>query len=354
MKRLAVMPSDPIEEYLKGGYSEARLRDYYNPCHFFDEVCLLSPNEKDREEWLGMKVIHTPVSDLKRRIKDFSIDVVRAYGGNWACRAACENKLKGVPVVVSVHDTRMDRLYDAIRDADMVFAMSGVVKDLVLTKFKNRDRVWVLPNRVDFQVMRPMPGEDISLPFPFKYKILFVGRLDEVKNLDTLIKALNFLGPEYGLMVIGTGDVALYQDMAKNEGVGGQCLFIDRVKNENLARYYSWCDCVCAPSRHEAFPMVLIEALACGAVYVTSDIAPLREFIKDKENGLLVREYENPALLAQSIQKACEDPALRACLKAHARKSVECFETSKVDALEADYYQKILEMKKEGLFSYGF
>src|SRR5258708_275272 len=69
MKRLGVIPSDPIEEYLQGGYAEAWLRDYYNPSQFFDEVYLLSPLEKDRPEFLGMRVVHTPVEELKQRVK---------------------------------------------------------------------------------------------------------------------------------------------------------------------------------------------------------------------------------------------------------------------------------------------
>jgi len=43
MRRLAVIPSDPIEEYLKKGFSQERLRNYYNPSLFFNEVYLLSP-----------------------------------------------------------------------------------------------------------------------------------------------------------------------------------------------------------------------------------------------------------------------------------------------------------------------
>ncbi len=353
MKRLAVIPSDLIEEYFKKGHYEQWVRNYYNPCRFFDEVYLLSPFEKDRREWLGMRVVHTPVKELKKRIKDLKIDIVRAYGGNWASRWACRNKVNGVPVIVSVHDRRPERIYDAIKDADIVLCVSPVVKEAVTPKFKKQDRAWILPDRVDFEVMHPLPqtgqrgwGEK----FPFKYKILFVGRKSREKNLDTLIKALKFLGKDYGVIAVGLGEKGPYQEIMMAEGVEQQCYFIDSVPNQELPQYYSWCDCMCTPSRDEGFGIVFIEALACGAVVVTSDIRPMNEYIVDSENGLLVKEYENPQSLGTVLKRACTDENLRANLKKNARKSVECFEAGKIDGLEAGYYQKVLEMKENKSF----
>jgi len=353
MRRLAVIPSDPIEEYLKKGFSQERLRNYYNPSLFFNEVYLLSPLEKNRSDLLGMKVVYTPAKELKKRLKDLKIDILRVYGGNWACKLACENKVKGVPVVVSVHDRRQERIYDAVKNADVVLCVSQVVKELVAKKFKHPERTWILPNRVNFEIMRPIPKIEqskIDHQFPFKYKILFVGRLDEVKNLGTLIKSLKFLGGDYGLIVIGRGDKAIYQKIAIKEGVDKQCFFIESVINEDLSQYYSWCDCLCAPSRHEGFPNVHIEALACETIIVTSDIAPMNEFITDSENGILICDYENPSSLALNIKKACTDQSLRTYIKANARRSVEQFESTKIDRLEVDYYKRILSMKEEQLF----
>ncbi|MBF0571581.1 MAG: glycosyltransferase [Candidatus Omnitrophica bacterium] len=357
MKRLAVIPSDPIEEYIELGFSMEWLTSYYNPCKFFDEVYLLSPLEKDQPLLAGMKVFHTPVKDLKKRIKDLKIDVLRAYGGNWACRAACENKVEGVPVVVSVHDRRPERLYNAVKNADIVLCVSQVVKELVTKKFKKPDHIWILPNRVNFEIMRPIPAAQQDKPdqqFSYKYKILFVGRLSEEKNLDTLIKALKFLGNDYGVLVIGRGEKRVYQDIALKESVEKQCFFIESVRNEDLPQYYSWCDCMCMPSRNEGFPKAFLEAMASEAVFVTSNIAPMNEFITDLDNGLLINEYENPQALADVIKRACTDNALRMNLKKNSRRSVERFEKGKIDKLEVEYYQKILTMKDQGGFKVPF
>ena len=357
MKRLAVIPSDPIEAYLNAGFDKDWLEDYYNPLHYFDEVYLLSPLEKKERYELGMNKIPTRPRQLKSRIRKLNKNLVRAYGGYWACDMACNNKVNGVPTVVSVHDTNPELLHNSIKKADVVFCMSKAVKKLVLTKFKNSDRVWILPNRVDFNIMRPLPeGEfdDLNNDYPFKYRILHVGRKAKQKNLDTLIYALKKLGSEYCLLASGRGNIDKYVKLAKELSIMERCYFIESIKNEELARYYSWADCMCTPSRWEGFGIVFIEALACEAIVVTSDIAPMNEYIEHKKNGLLVKDYENPQALAEMIKVACNDEQLQESLKKNARKSVERFEKSRIDKLEVNYYKNILEMNQNKEFSKPF
>ena len=114
MKRLAVLPSDPIEAYINAGYGKGWLEDYYNPYKYFDDVYLLSPCENDNPNLLGMIAIRTQAKELKKRVSELDIDVVRAYGGYWACDMACKNKVNGVPVVVSVHDTNPEILHNYV------------------------------------------------------------------------------------------------------------------------------------------------------------------------------------------------------------------------------------------------
>jgi len=351
--RLAVIPSDPLEAYEKKG-TVSWLKNYYNPLHFFDEVYLLSPlEEKERYEF-GLNIIPTKKRQFKSRLKELGIDMVRAYGGYWACDMASQNKLNGVPVVVSVHDTNPRLLHDSIRKADVIFCVSEAVRKLVLTKVKALDMIWLLPNRINFDIMRPYPRNELTFldnQYPFPNTILHVGRKSEQKNLDTVIKALKILGKEYCLLAIGRGNTDPYINLAKEQGVMDQCYFIESINNEDLARYYSWADCVCNPSRWEGFGVVFIEALACEAVTITSDIAPMNDYIRHGENGLLVKDYENPQALAEMIKVACTDLPLRETIKNNARKSVEMFEKNRIDQCEVDYYKKILAMKHRGEFN---
>ncbi|VAW48330.1 hypothetical protein MNBD_GAMMA03-2077 [hydrothermal vent metagenome] len=355
MKTLAVIPSEPIAEYLDAGYGADWLMDYYNPSHYFDKVYLLSPLEEDESDFLGMEVIKTLDKELPKRLKELNVDVVRAYGGYWACDMACNYKVKGIPVVVSVHDINPNLLHDSIKKADIVLCVSSIVKEKVLEKFPNESHVWILPNRVNFKTMHPYTPEeceDLMMQFPFTHKILHVGRKTKQKNLDTLIKALKILGDEYCLISSGKGDVEEYHKLADEQDVRERCLFFEAIPQEELARYYSFADCMCTPSRWEGFGMVFTEALACGAVVITSDIAPMNDFITHNENGLLIEDYENPQKLAEVIKHACTDDGIRKILKTNARNSVTKFSKERIDTMEAGYYRQIEVMKKNKEFDH--
>jgi glycosyltransferase involved in cell wall biosynthesis len=353
VKRLAVIPSDHLGAYKNAGI-ESWLEEYYNPRHFFDEVFLLSPLEKEQRFEFGMHIIPTKPKQLKNRIKELNIDIVRAYGGYWTCKMACKNKVEGVPVVVSVHETNPNKIDGTIKKADIVLCVSEAVKKLVLTKYNPLERIWLLPNRVNFDIMRPYKRfelEDLYSKYPpFKYHIVHVGRKTRQKNLDTLIKSLKLLGNEYCMIAIGVGDKAEYERLAKNEGVIKQCYFLESIKNHELARYYSFGDCMCTPSRSEGFGIVFIEALACESIVVTSDIAPMNEFIKNDYNGILVKKYEDPEEVAKAIKKACMNTHIKEIIRANSRNSVSKFEKKEIDNLEVSYYKKIMFMKSDQRF----
>lgn len=349
MAILAVVPSDPMSAYEAKG-THVWCERYYNPAKYFEKVFLFSPLEKQEVFQYGMQTIPTPAQRLRSRLREHKIDVVRAYGGYWACDYACRHKVRRIPVVVSVHDTNPQELYPSIRRADYVFCMSEAVRDLVLTRFRRPDRAWILPNRYDKAVMRPMPGEDFSdldSGFPWKRRLLCVGRLAEQKNQDNVVRALAALGPDYGCVFVGRNDPASLKKLAEENGVTERCRFVPSVRNDLLARYYNWADAMVTPSRWEGFGVVFIEALACGAVVATSNVRPMSEYIAHEDNGLLIDDYENPRAIADAVRRACEDESLRTRLRERAPGSVERFERAEVDGLEASYYERILDERKE-------
>jgi glycosyltransferase involved in cell wall biosynthesis len=350
MYRLAVIPADPIKEYEKKGIS-LKLREYYNPMGFFGKVYLLSPLEKKQGFDYGMRILPTRDKELPARLKEFGVDIVRAYGGNWPCDMACIFRRSDVPVVVSVHDRRPEWLHPSINSADIVFAVSEEVRRLVADKGKDMDKIWILPNRVDLNVMRPLGKDDYrALPseFSYKYKILHIGRKSEEKNLDKLILALKYLGSDYCLIAIGRGDESTYKEIASDAGVAERVYLIQQVENERLPLYFSFVDCVCNPSSTEAMSSALIEAMACGAAIVTSDVAAKGVAMRDGKDGLVLTEYNDPANIAEGVRAICENPELKEKLKAAALKSAERYDKDKIDRLEREYYRRILLMRENG------
>lgn len=351
-KTLAVIPTDPISAYVKQGLTPKWLESYYNPNKFFDKVYLLSPLEKDQKNLCGMTVVHTNESTFRNDLKRLNVDIVRAYGGNWTADLACLNKVKGIPVVVSIHDKRASYTSNSIKNANFIFCTSEIVKKVTLKKLAKLDKIWILPNRVDLKIMKPADRDIVNKfrqKYSSKYVILHVGRKSEEKNLATVIRTLPVLGKDYSLITIGSGDERPYFNLAKKINVYDQFFSIQHIDNHILPQYYSFCDCMCTPSLCEGFGIVFIEAIACEAVVVTSDIAPMNEYIKAGFNGLLVKKYTDPKSLAEKIKLACTDNSLRKTIKTNARKSVVRFSKAKIDALEVEYYSKILHSSKTNI-----
>lgn len=350
--RLVVIPSDPISAYEFKGIS-ARLESYYNPQGLFNEVFALSPLEKGRRQAYGMTIVGVQERDFPYALREIKPDIVRAYGGYWPADLACRNRMRNVPVIVSVHDTNPDLLHKSIQYADLVICMSRVVKDFVLHNNVEPNRVRILPNRVDLSVFSPVQDKSaiqyLNQQFPSGKHILHIGRKSKEKNLETSIRTLEFLTKEYSWVFIGPGDTSAYKELAKQIGVDSRCFWIDAVDNAELPLWYSWCDCMCTPSLWEGFGMVFIEAAACGAAIVTSDIAPMNEYLTHNASALLVQDYENPRALANAIQKICEDSQYRYKLSKGAIEAAQPFDHHRIDAAEVAIYLDAMNLASPSL-----
>ena len=345
-RRLVVIPSDPIATYERAGYDA--LDRYFNPLRFFEEVFAVSPLERGERRAHGLTIIGVTRARMGSVLRELRPDVVRAYGGHWPAYLACRNRLDGVPVLVSVHDTHESMVRRWVRYADLVLCVSRAVERRVLAFGAEPRRIRLLPNRVDTTVFRrvtdPAAIGTVASRFPPGRHILHVGRKTAQKNLDTLIGALAVLPEEYSAVFVGMGDDAPYRALAVKLGVADRCFWLEAVANADLPVWYSWSDCFCVPSRWEGFGTVFIEAAACGAAIVTSDIAPMNEFLTHEQSACLVRAYEDPAALAAAIRRASEDEAYRSLIAAGALEVAGRFERTRVDALEVDMYREALAL----------
>jgi len=346
--RLVVIPSDPIAAYERGGF-DSWLEAYYNPLKMFHQVFALSPLEKGERMAYGMTILEVTERGFLPALRRVRPDVVRAYGGFWPSDLACRYRLGDVPVIVSIHDTNPSLLHKSVRYADLVICISKAVEKRVKASGIDVGRIRILPNRVDTDIFSPIKdGEKLGFlesRFPKGKRILHVGRKSHEKNLDTLVRSLQFLPSEYSCIFVGSGDPAPYQKLAKHTGVNDRCFWLKSVENSELPYWYSWCDCMCTPSRWEGFGIVFIEAAACGAAIVTSDIEPMNEYLAHNVSALLVKEYENPKSLSDAIRKVCEQAEYRHTISEGAIKAVKPFERSIVEAAETSIYREALSLK---------
>lgn len=342
---LVVIPSEPIEAYEKKGRGDL-LKNYYNPKGYFDLVFALSPYEKGIVQKHGMTIIETDAYLYKKLLKTISPCAVRAYGGYWATTFATKNRVKGIPVISSVHDTNPKLLHQEILLSDKVICMSNAVAKLCIDNGVNPEKVVILPNRVDEKIFNPkVDSKHLKELYSgnFKY-VLCVGRLTKQKNIDTMLKALSLLPDEYKCIFVGNQSESEFLLLARELGVENKCIWIEKIENAELAYYYSFAKCMCTPSRWEGFGIVFIEAAACAAPVITSNIAPMNEYFKHNENAYLIDDYENPVEIAHAVEFVCNDDNYAKKIAQGAQEMAKKFYMNEIDGKEIEIYKNYLEV----------
>jgi glycosyltransferase involved in cell wall biosynthesis len=161
-----------------------------------------------------------------------------------------------------------------------------------------------LPNfidRVDDQWQNPPPRSHEAPYF------LFVGRLELIKGLQTLISLWNRV-PGYDLLIAGTGT---YEPQLRAMAAGNPRIrFLGSQGQEALgALYYHAAACIVPSLTYETFGMINVEAFARKTPVIARNLGGLTEVVEDSGGGLLFSTDEE---LLEAITRISRSPALRA------------------------------------------
>ncbi len=137
-------------------------------------------------------------------------------------------------------------------------------------------------------------------------EILFAGRLEPRKGIDTLLEAATALlrdEPAVRLTVLGgdnphaNGRPDVFRDRVAEHAVdvADRIRFAGHVSDQELYAAYADCDVFCAPSRYESFGLVQVEAMMMGRPVVACDVGGMRETVIDGETGRLVMRSRSSA-----------------------------------------------------------
>jgi D-inositol-3-phosphate glycosyltransferase len=224
----------------------------------------------------------------------------------------------------------------------------------------NPRRIVVVPLGVDPAMFRPIPrGEArqaVGLDLPGMCRlVLFVGRMDPLKGLDTLLRAvckLTDLDPDLvkGLCIAVIGGDADENgtdlnneleclDKLKDEvGLRDLLIFLGSRAQDTLPYYYSAAEVCVVPSHYESFGLVALEAMACGTPVIASRVGGLQLTVEDGESGFLVPAGD-PDALAEKLRLILVDSELRERLGANARRKAQAYTWQIV----ADHILKVYE-----------
>jgi D-inositol-3-phosphate glycosyltransferase len=137
--------------------------------------------------------------------------------------------------------------------------------------------------------------------------ILFVGRIERLKGIDKIIRALPYLGSTRPrLVIVGEdgnrpGEIETLKNLAQNLKVSDSVIFTGLIDYEKLPAYYNAADVCVFPSYYESFGLVPLESLACGTPVVATDVGDLRRIIRQGETGYVLPD-SRPEYLAKSIE----------------------------------------------------
>jgi len=193
----------------------------------------------------------------------------------------------------------------------------------------NPNKIDIISPGVDLSRFYPIPPDEakdfVGIPIENKM-VLFVGRIEPLKGIKTLLRAIGYLH-EKGridknlcLAVIG-GDLA---DWDENQSEEMQLLnqlrdanelremvrFLGKQSQDSLPYYYSAAEMVIMPSHYESFGMVALEAMACGTPVIASMVGGLIHLVEDGVTGYHV-PVDNPVALSERISGLLRDKNLR-------------------------------------------
>lgn len=201
----------------------------------------------------------------------------------------------------------------AYGNADKIIITSAGGKKFIIDKFSiNENKIEIIPNYIDTDKFKPFDIKKES------NKVIFVGRLEPVKNVINLVKALVNLNTK--LTIVGEGsqkDILRKLTIESKLGVD----FKGVISQNDLPSELNSNSIFILPSLSEGNPKSLLEAMSCGLACIGSDIDGITGIIRDKENGIICSTDVESINLA--IKTLLEDSELRSKISKNARKSIE-------------------------------
>ncbi len=199
-------------------------------------------------------------------------------------------------------------------------------------------KMTVIPPGVDTRLFYPRDQHNSRrrLDLPCGRLLLFVGRIERLKGIDTLLEAAALLMKRPGyddlrvLIVGGDADtnnsnnpeLRRVKKLADDLGIASRVDFMGSQPQTELPFFYSAADLTIMPSHYESFGMVALESMACGTPVIASRVGGLAHLVREGETGYLVPE-ENPAQLEVRINESLSDDVAREgmgeCAAAYAR-----------------------------------
>jgi len=248
----------------------------------------------------GADVIHLTTSGQLAVVRDLAI-----------CTTA---KLLNIPIFYHLHFGRIPEiarantfewrmLLRAMKLAKVILPLDGDTAQTIRDHLPYK-RVEITPNPIDSKnLLTPAPQQT------GKKILLFMGWIIPSKGVEDLLAAWNnLMTDDWELVFAGSGSL-FYQNELIERFTPHHVRFTGEVPHEKALQLIANCDLFVLPSHTEAFPFVVLEAMALGKAIIATDVGAIPEMLAG-ECGMLVKP-KNVENLSVALKSLITDDALR-------------------------------------------
>jgi len=221
-------------------------------------------------------------------------------------------------------DQRISTETEVMQWADRIVAATPAEHSQLLWLYRaKRRKIEIVPPGVNTDRFYPLPQAEAKVRIGFEthqHILLFVGRIEPLKAVDTIIKALNIVRQtddkmlDYVRFVVVGGnpndeydeEMARLRHLVAELKLSNVVQFVGAKDQSELPVYYAAATAVVMPSDYESFGMVALEAMASGTPVIASHVGGLAFLVRDEETGYLVPVRE-PNSVANRIIAMVQD-----------------------------------------------
>ncbi|MBD6615719.1 glycosyltransferase family 1 protein [Komarekiella sp. 'clone 1'] len=265
------------------------------------------------------------------------------------------NTIKTIPLIAS---KRLAVEKEVLETAEKIVATSPQEKQHMRSLVSLKGNIDIIPCGTDIHrfgsITREAARSELGIA-PEAKIVLYVGRFDPRKGIETLVRALNKskLRDSNNLqLIIGGGSTPGNSDGRERDriekiinelGMSDFTTLAGRLSQEILPTYYAAADVCVVPSHYEPFGLVAIEAMASSTPVVASDVGGLQFTVVPEQTGLLAPPEDVDAF-ASAIDRILISPEWRDELGKAGRKRVETkFSWHGVASQLSELYSQLLE-----------
>lgn len=247
-----------------------------------------------------------------------------------------------------VPQARLDGEAHVIATADKLIAATPA-EEAQLIELYGADpaKIEIIPPGVDLRRFHPIARKTakqrVGIDCGHK-TILFAGRIEPLKGVDTLLKAIAIVRERHPQAIAATclaiiggdpwaenpdAEMRRLLDMRDELGLNDLVTFLGAKDQNILPNFYAAAEMVVMPSHYESFGMVALEAMAMGTPVIASEVGGLAHLVQDGINGFHIPSG-NAEALAHRIYDLLVDDSCRLLLGIQAREVAKQYEWGRI------------------------